>query len=187
MGTAFDLSFFDESDLIVVMDDDIRSLILRSLPAEDQERLAPRCRLLSEFLSPAFTTRDDDKHNNFQLLDMLDPELKERVAPTADCIIGSSSNVFASEDDQQKIDALILASAGLTHFCLDTIDDQFDDQFQKLLKDNFARLDQIPDSWRQADAQLTRCCASITGYFSPKQRKTRYELYLENLRSSEID
>jgi len=109
----------------------------------------------------------------------LDPELKDRVAPAADRIIGSSSSVFDSDDE--KIDALILASVGITRFCLDTMDDQLDARFQSLLEENFASLDQVPESWLQADAQLTRCCAAVTGYFSPSQRKMRFERHLCNL------
>ena len=199
MGTSFDLTYLDESDLIVCADDHIRSLMLSSLSIENQEHYAPRCRLLSEFLSPAFSMANNQRgdynfntasidtitNNNQQtLLDMIDSELKHHVTyEVAEEVLGSSSNVFKSSDEL-KIPALILASAGLTRFCLDTIATHLEADFQRLLEANFATLDKIPPSWQETDAQLTRCCASVTGYFSPKQRQTRFEEYKDSLARS---
>jgi len=181
IGTSFDLSYLDEYDLIVAMDEDIRSLILRSLPHADQEYYSPRCRLLSEFLSPEFCKINNAKKETI-LLNMLDSELFGRVAPLSDSITDRSSNVFFTDQGEA---ALILASAGLTRFCLDTIDVQFEASFQSLLQANIGRNPRLQADWDLADEQLRRCSAAITGYFSPAQRKTRFEEYLRNLRLQE--
>jgi len=181
IGTSFDLSYLDEYDLIVAMDEDIRSLILRSLPHADQEYYSPRCRLLSEFLSPEFCKINNAKKETI-LLNMLDSELFGRVAPLSDSITDRSSNVFFTDQGEA---ALILASAGLTRFCLDTIDVQFEASFQSLLQANIGRNPRLQADWDLADEQLRRCSAAITGYFSPAQRKTRFEEYLMNLRLQE--
>ena len=181
IGTSFDLSYLDEYDLIVAMDEDIRSLILRSLPHADQEYYSPRCRLLSEFLSPEFCKINNAKKETI-LLNMLDSELFGRVAPLSDSITDRSSNVFFTDQGEA---ALILASAGLTRFCLDTIDVQFEASFQSLLQANIGRNPRLQADWDLADEQLRRCSAAITGYFSPAQRKTRFEEYLRKLRLQE--
>jgi len=217
MGTSFDLSYLDEYDLIIAMDDDIRSLMLRSLTVDDQEYYAPKLRLLTEFLSPEFcsvssttsniasgkqppgTQEDDDQAtDNTQpttidktidedastLLDMLDSELRERVEPCSNLIIGRSSNVLQTESLEYQTAALILASSGVTKFCLDTMEAQFETAFDSLLQMNFHSQEHLDSNItaEQADDQLRRCSHSVSGYFSPKQRRTRFERHMTQLR-----
>ena len=78
----FDLSCFDDYDLIISLDDDIQSVILRSLPADSS--YAYKCSLLSKFLSPNFVNIQRSKANNNKvddtlLMEMVDPELWERT------------------------------------------------------------------------------------------------------------
>ena len=209
-GTSFDLSYLDEYDLLITMDDDIRSLILRSLSAADQEYYAPKVRLLSEFLSPEFCSingkqgtsparneQDDilsqDKtipkttqgitSDGRLLLDMLDQELRDRVAPCSDLVIGRSTNVLMSQQfDNQVAAALIIASSGITKFCLETMQAQFDSAFESLLIVNFHNVEHLMVSGEQADAQLRRCSHSVTGFFSREQRLSRFERHIADLR-----
>lgn len=225
MGTAFDLSYLDEYDLIIAMDDQIRSLILRSLNnADDQAYYAPKCRLLSEFLSPTFCSvsrgegldgdhvdygQDDDT----ALQSMLDDDLFQRVLPFSDLVRDRSSNVFSSDGITLKdirsntpfivlsdsgvavpnFDAgwplveaaMIVASTGITQFCLDTMDAQMDASFQSLLEQHFCRKEHLHDiDWEQADDQLRKSSFAVTGYFSPQQRKDRFERHIEKLRNT---
>jgi hypothetical protein len=208
LGTSFDLSYLDEYDLVVAMDDDIRSMILRSLSVTDQEYYGPKCRLLSEFLSPEFCSISSSKSNNAEqqnegtndqtniqhdvLLNMLDPELRDHVAPFSDLIIDRSSNVITQPDSQTALTAaLILASSGLVRFCLDTIDAHFETAFQTLLQHNFYSQEHLVEfhngsksnnsNWYQADDQLRRCSASVTGFFSPEQRRRRFDRHIADL------
>lgn len=210
VGTSFDLSYLDEYDLVIAMNDDIRSLILRSLSASDQEYYGPKCRLLSEFLSPEFCSvnqsqskgstsvaqtinnnkkdNDDDEQqiretsNAKILLDMLDSELQDRVAPFSDLVIGRSSNVLTEHQLELQTAALILAASGVTKFCLEAMQAQFESSFQSLLQRNFHSPEHLEVSRDQADAQLRRCSHSVTGYFSPEQRRTRFEQHIADLR-----
>jgi len=208
-GTSFDLSYLDEYDLLITMDDDIRSLILRSLSATDQEYYAPKVRLLSEFLSPEFCSisgkqgtssarnEQDDTlsqdngipktvqgitNDGRLLLDMLDQELRDRVAPCSDLVIGRSSNVLMSHQLEYQVAALILASSGVTKFCLETMQSQFDSAFEALLIKNFHNVDHLTVSGDQADDQLRRCSHSVTGFFSREQRQSRFERHIVDLR-----
>lgn len=208
MGTSFDLSYLDEYDLIIPMNDDIRSLILRSLGAIDQEYYGPKCRLLSEFLSPEFCSvsqsqsigsvaqtinnskndNDDDEQqiretsNAKILLDVLDQELRDRVAPYSDLVIDRSSNVLDEHQLELQTAALILAASGVTKFCLEAMEAQFESSFQSLLQHNFRSPEHLEVSREEADAQLRRCSHSVTGYFSPEQRRTRFEQHIADLR-----
>lgn len=195
MGTNFDLSYLDEYDLVVAMDEDIRSLILRSLPTEDQEYYRPRCRLLSEFLSPGFVANGmtpgtlvgvKEKENQVQW-DMLDTIYQDRVAPWKDQVIDRSSNLFATTDlvsDWPMVEAgLILASGGITRFCLSTIEAQFEAALQSLLETNVYKKEHLEKHWDEMDLQLRRCNSVVTGYFSPGQRKVRYERHLVQLQA----
>jgi hypothetical protein len=210
VGTSFDLSYLDEYDLIIAMNDDIRSLILRSLSASDQEYYGAKCRLLSEFLSPEFCSvnqsqsigstsvaqtinnnkndNDDDEQllretsNAKILLDMLDSELQDRVAPFSDLVIDRSSNVLDEHQLELQTAALILAASGVTKFCLEAMQAQFESSFQSLLQHNFHSPEHLEVSRDQADAQLRRGSHSVTGYFSPEQRRTRFEQHIADLR-----
>jgi len=78
--------------------------------------------------------------------------------------------------------AMLVACAGITRFCLDTFDAQFDEAFAQLLGTHFYRLDQII-SVDDADDQLRLGSLSVTGYFSPKERHARIVRHFEELRS----
>jgi len=196
MGTLFDKNYLDEYDLILCFDDDLRTHILRSLPGlEDQEYYAPKCRLLSEFLSPEFCNLHQSQHpdSSTTLRNMVEADLLERVdttVPEAAAIEDQSSNVFANVDGADFEAAMIMACAGLTRFCLDTIDTQFESAFFSMLDKNFYRPESLSLSWEKADDQLRLCNSSVTGYFSPKQRRIWVEKHMEKLRdklSSEIE
>jgi len=79
--------------------------------------------------------------------------------------------------------AMVLASAGLTRFCLDTIDAQFHHAFQTLLERNLCRLEHLELTWETVDDQLQRCNAAVYGYFSPKQRKAKFERHRASLQT----
>jgi hypothetical protein len=193
MGTSFDLSYLDEYDLIITMNDDIRSLILRSLSAIDQEYYGPRFRLLSDFLSPEFCcvnqsqnigslVQTSEASNANILLDVLDQELLDRVAPFSDLVIDRSSNVLTDDQQELQTAALILAASGVTKFCLEAMEAQFESSFQSLLQHNFHSPKHLEVSRDQADAQLRRCSSSVSGFFSPEQRRTRFEQHIADLR-----
>ena len=78
--------------------------------------------------------------------------------------------------------AMIMACAGITRFCLDTMDRQFDESFQNLLDLHFNELSDLEYSLEEADDQLRKGSLSITGYFSPKERKKRIQKHMEQLR-----
>ena len=195
MGTLFDKNYLDEYDLILCFNDDLRTHILRSLPGlEDQEYYAPKCRLLSEFLSPEFCNLHRTTHHpdSSTVRNMVEADLLERVDSTVleAAIEDRSSNVFADVDGEDFEAAMIMACAGLTRFCLDTIDAQFESAFFSMLDKNFYRPESLSLSWEKADDQLRLCNSSVTGYFSPKQRRIWVEKHMEKLRdklSSEIE
>jgi hypothetical protein len=210
MGTSFSLGYLDEYDLIISMNQEVQDTILRSLSLESQLSYGPKCRLLSEFLSTDFCDihkKGGGDHGN-RLLDMLDSDLRERVEPYLDLVKDcSSSNIIPSstitwEDIyaprmvltdtgaavintqgwQPTEAAIILASAGLTRFCLDTMDFQTELAFQSLLERHFCRKEHLEYSFDQADDQLREGSFAVTGYFSPQQRRTRFEEHTRNLR-----
>lgn len=209
VGTAFDVSYLDEYDLVIAMDDDIQSRILRSLTSrEDQKYYGPKCRLLSEFLSVNFcqvsqqdaaakvTSPDNCQPKREEiLLSVLDLELASRAAPFAHLVTDTSSDLIrqskvvaasSSEIDEWRMceAALILASAGITRFCLDTMDVQFENAFQTILERNFYSREHAQNSiWNDAtDDRLRACSYSVTGYFSPNQRQHRFERHMQSLR-----
>ena len=215
MGTSFDISFLDEYDLIIAMDEEIQIQILRSLPAEGYES---KCRLLSEFLSGDFysinakgrngVTSGVVKTDESVLVEMIEPELWDRVAPFYDITKGSSSSIFGTSSTIAKDvaeprtiisksgaaipntvgwplveAAMLVACAGVTRFCLDTMDAQFDVAVQTLLDTFFYRKEHLDISLEEADDQLRKGSFSITGYFSPRQRRELIEQHLAGLRS----
>ena len=161
----------------------------------DQAFYGPRCRLLSEFLSPAFLaaeaaeSAEGDSASGadsgdgivggggggggggiaggvaslFPMLEAtLDEDLMLRVAPFSTLLAGASSDVFRAspsaseprlllsssaegtaavpntEGEWSRTEAaLITATAGLTRFCLATIDESFSNDFGGLLNAYF--------------------------------------------------
>jgi len=201
MGTAFDVSYLDEYDLVIAMNDDIRLSMLRSLTVTDQEYYSPKVRLLSEFLSPEFCSVSDQQQQQQQqqqlvpneansatnmFLEMLDQDLRDRVSPCADLVIDSSSNILMSHRLEHQIAALILASSGITKFCLDTMQTQFDLALDSLMEMNFYLPEHLELTNDEADDQLRKCSHSVTGFFSREQRKSRFERHICNL-SKKLD
>ncbi|KAL7555049.1 hypothetical protein ACHAWF_018643 [Thalassiosira exigua] len=204
-GTSFDLSYLDQYDLIVALDDEIQSLILRSLPPESGYE--GKCRLLSEFLSVDFCgIQNKDGVTDKSLQDVIEPGLWERAMPYYNLTKDSSSSIFSDwvipDDDQPRLvlsesgaailnqigwplveAAMLIACAGITRFCLDTMDTQFDAAFDSLLGAHFHRLEHLDFSIEQAEAQLCLGSSAVTGYFSPKERRARIEKHFEELRS----
>lgn len=80
------------------------------------------------------------------------------------------------------ISSLIVACTGLTKFCLDTMDRQFDVAFQNMLNLHFKELSDLNYTLEEADAQLRRGGQGISGYFSPEQRMERIERHMTKLR-----
>jgi len=246
MGTDFSLNYLNDYDLIICMSEEIQSLIVRSiLDLEDLEYYRPRCRLLSDFLSPNFVTHSmnnedtrnkqqmmlmrmamqqqtdnddvnnnnnnnhDNNHNNkndnndsvhrYVQWTMLDGFYQERVRPYLDQVLDRSSSLFATttitypgfrgvdpsrEDDWSITEAgLILATGGITKFCLATIEAQMEEALDSLLELNVHTPDHIIQSWEDVDKQLCRCNHGVTGFFSPAQRKIRFERHLSNLKT----
>lgn len=207
-GTAFDLSYLDQYDLIIAMDDDIQSLILRSLPAESGYE--QKCRLLSEFLSINFCgIQSKNGITDKSLQDMIEPSLWDRAQPFYDLAKNSPSDIFAKDSTTTWNDvyqprvvlneggaavpnlegwplieaAMLVACGGLVKFCLDTMDAQFDASFQNLLDMHFYRVEDLEFTTEEADDRLRLGSLSVTGYFSPKERHARIENHLEELRS----
>lgn len=79
--------------------------------------------------------------------------------------------------------AMLVACAGITRFCLDTMDAQFDEAFAQLLGRHFYRREDLGISVDDADDQLRLGSLSVTGYFSPKERRKRIVEHFEELRS----
>jgi len=205
-GTAFDLSYLDEYDLIIALDDDIQSLILRSLPPDSGYE--QKCRLLSEFLSIDFCgIQRQDGITDSTLQDMIQPDLLERATPFYDLAKHSGSDLFSdskttwndvyqprmilsesgaavpNQNGWPLVEAaMIVACAGLTRFCLDTMDAQFDVAFQSLLDMHFNRREHLDYTTEEADDQLRLGSFSVTGYFSPKVRHARIQTHLDALR-----
>ena len=82
------------------------------------------------------------------------------------------------------ISSLIVACTGLTKFCLDTMDRQFDLAFENMLNLHFKELSDLEYTLEEADAQLRRGGQGVSGYFSPEQRMERIERHMTKLRST---
>ena len=77
---------------------------------------------------------------------------------------------------------MLVACAGITRFCLDTMDAQFDEAFVQLLGRHFYRREHLDNmSIDEADDQLRLGSLSVTGYFSPKERHARIRNHFEEL------
>ena len=217
-GTSFSLSYLDQYDLIIAMDDEIQSLILRSIPPEISG-YEQKCRLLSEFLSIDFCGIQSKGGNiltDESLQNMIEPGLWERAKPFYYMATNNSgsdiSSIFLnstttwndvyqprmilSETESGMMAAvpnqvgwplveaaMLVACAGITRFCLDTMDAQFDAAFDTLLGLHFCRSEHLEYSVSQADDQLRLGSLSVTGYFSPEERHSRIENHFEELRS----
>ena len=93
--------------------------------------------------------------------------------------------------------ALILATTGITRFCLDAMNVQMEDAFRHMLvtvlkhsNHNNNHNDSNDNTnenhtvlpWKMVEERLTLCNSAVAGYFSPRQRRERYEQYCEELR-----
>lgn len=207
-GTSFNLSYLDQYDLIIAMDDEIHSLILRSLSATNaaSEGYEQNCRSLSEFLSVSFCgALNKDGITEQTLQDMIEPGMWERAKPFYDNAAPEEGSAIFSDSTSRDVynpsmvlsengaaipsgwplveAKMLVACAGITRFCLDTMDAQFDASFSSLLGMHFNRLEHVDMSIEEADAQLRLGSLSVTGYFSPKERHARIYNHLEELRS----
>jgi hypothetical protein len=225
-GTSFNLSYLDQYDLIIAVDDEIQNLILRSLPPSsgsgngNDEGYENKCRSLSEFLSVNFCGAENSQEVTQQMIqDMIEPGMWEKAKPYYDAakalVVDSSSSgggggggdIFSESKSTDVYNnprmilnengaaipnqsgwplveaAMLVACAGITRFCLDTMDAQFDDAFEQLLGRHFYRREHLDMSIEDADDQLRLGCLSVTGYFSPKERHARITNHFENLRS----
>lgn len=101
-GTAFDISYLEDYDLIIAMNDDVQSRILSSLPSNSG--FEQKCRSLNEFLSEDFyssvVTFDKNKKDN-ELQNMMEVELWDRVQPFYETLktrsTTNSLDVFSSD------------------------------------------------------------------------------------------
>ena len=205
LGTAFDISYISEYDLIIAMNESVQSLILRSLPSDSGYE--PKCRTLSEFLSTDFCGIQSQGDVTEALLkDMFEVDLWQRVEPFYDLVKDSSSTIFSQSLDANDIHqpsfvlsetgsavpntngwpqvqaAMLVACTGIVKFCLDTMDAQFDASLDNLLQKNFYKPQHLDFTVEQADDQLRKSSFSITGYFSPKQRQERIKRHFDSLR-----
>jgi hypothetical protein len=171
LGTQFSMSYLDDYDLIVCMDDDIQTRILRALEMEHQDYYGPRIRLLSEFTSPDFyasirpttttttTTSSSSKNDNINdnVVSMLSPDLWNHVQDHVDMVMNRSSSIFAytaagggggdiALDKEWPLvqAAMIVACAGICRFSLDVMDAHVEEAFQALLERNFCRPEHVP-------------------------------------------
>jgi len=153
---------------------------------------------------------------NDVLLDMLDPNLYERAAlfaapinvsiTSGDTLLSPSTLTQADLDMPRMIlssngaavpntygwplreAAVLLASAGVVRFCLDTMDHQMEAAFQELLDGHFkCRWEDLECGFGEADERLRRGSFGVTGYFSPEQRRERFERHVECLRLRLVD
>ncbi|KAL7544027.1 hypothetical protein ACHAXR_013450 [Thalassiosira sp. AJA248-18] len=213
-GTSFNLSDLDQYDLIIAVDDEIQNLILRSLPPSS-EGYENKCRSLSEFLSVNFCGVENSEDITTQTIqDMIEPGMWEKAEPYYKAAFDSSSSssgggdIFSESKSSDVYNprmilnehgaaipnqsgwplveaAMLVACAGITRFCLDTIDAQFDQAFAQLLGRHFYRREHLDNmmSIEDADDQLRLGSLSVTGYFSPKERHARIRNHFEELRS----
>ena len=193
MGTEFDTSYLDEYDLVVCLSEDIRSCIFRSLKkegVEHQDYYRPRCRLLSEFLSSDFVSNTlqqsavEEKQLSQQSppdpmetdqWKMLDTKYQYLTQPYLNVIAGRSSNLFEDEEWPVTQAGLIWASAGITKFCLTTIQVKMETALDAMLQRIVFRPEHLEQPFSEIDMMLRKCNASVTGFFSPGQRQSRYE------------
>ena len=231
----FDLTLLDKYDLIISMNEEVQSKIVRSLSnAEGMNGYEQKCRLLSEFLSMDFCgvnteeegvdvedVESSDKERSAALMNMIPSTLLDRVEPYYDQLTNKknealridtddtdtstqSSTIFQLTDSDineprmilsnngamipnptgfhPTISSLIVACTGLTKFCLDTMDRQFDLAFENMLNLHFKELSDLEYTLAEADAQLRRGGQGISGYFSPEQRMERIERHMTKLR-----
>jgi hypothetical protein len=168
LGTQFSMSYLDDYDLIVCMDDDIQTRILRALDMEHQDYYGPRIRLLSEFTSPDFyasirptatTTGSTSENDNINdnVVSMLNPDLWNHVQDHVDMVMNRSSSIFAyaaggggggdiALDKEWPLvqAAMIVACAGICRFSLDVMEAHVEEAFQALLESNFCRPEHVP-------------------------------------------
>mmetsp|Transcript_15164 Transcript_15164/g.33172 ORF Transcript_15164/g.33172 Transcript_15164/m.33172 type:complete len:373 (-) Transcript_15164:327-1445(-) len=149
-------------------------------------------------------SKADKEGTNTQdvVMGMLDGELQDRVLPFLPRLAESqlsSSNLFAHEPSvheprmalnqkgaavpnrnawPETEAALILAAAGITRFCLDTIETQMKVAFNVLLQNYFKHLDW---TWEEAEETLRMGSSGVVGYFSPKQRRVQWEEHMVEL------
>ena len=167
------------------------------------------CWLLSNFISIDFCgIQSKTNMTDATLQNMIEVELWDRVEPFYNLVKDSSSSILSDSaaiskeyvyqprmilsDSGAAVPnsngwpmveaAMLVACAGVTRFCLDTMDAQFDTAFQTLLDLRFYRHEHLEYSVGQADDQLRKGSNSVTGYFSPKQRHARIEQHFEALR-----
>ena len=234
----FDLTLLDKYDLIISMNEDVQSKIVRSLSnVEGMNGYEQKCRLLSEFLSMDFCSVNNEhedgvvgedmgsrdiESSSAAFMNMIPSELSDRVEPYYDQFINKknkSSSIDADDIDTSStqssttfqltdsdmneprmilsnngamipnpsgfhptISSLIVACTGLTKFCLDTMDRQFDAAFQNMLNLHFKRQSDLEYTLEEADAQLRRGGQGVSGYFSPEQRMERIERHMAKLR-----
>jgi len=207
-GTSFTLSSFDEYDLIIALNDEVQSLITRSLPMG--EGYDKKCCTLSEFISVDFCgVQSKNAVTKETLQEMIEPSMWQRVkhyfqadkegSISFDSALANSraSDVnnpplLLSQNGGAIINpngwplaeaAMVVACAGITRFCLDTMDAQFDTAFSSLLDRHFYQPKHLDISIEDADDQLRRGSLSITGYFSPKERYYRICNHFDELRT----
>jgi len=204
-GTSFDAPRdLGSYDLVIAMDDSIRSSILNSLPCEeDRDFYGPRCRLLSEFLSKDFCCYSSPSTARTTALDMLDGALRDRVAPfdglfaddhaatsgIFDATPGTGEGRLLMTEEGTVVAnaagwplaeaATVVAAAGVARFCLDTMDVQVESAFRSILDAYFSRAEHLDLTWDEADERIRR--APVSGWFSPLERKSRFEAHRAGL------
>ena len=235
----FDLSLLDKYDLIISMNEDVQSKIVRSLSNDEgMNGYEQRCRLLSEFLSMDFCGVNNDEEygvddedmgssggiesSSTAFMNMIPSELLDRVEPYYDQLTNKKNESASNTDDidtvpptqssttfqltesdmneprmilsnkgsmipnpsgfHPTISSLIVACTGLTKFCLDTMDRQFDLAFENMLNLHFKRQCDLEYTLAEADAQIRRGGQGVSGYFSPEQRMERIERHMAKLR-----
>lgn len=172
---------------------------------------AHKVKVLGDFLQLDFCgsiRRDENPVTVESLLNMMEPTWRDLVEPYAQVLVSEShanADIFRNVQLPTKSHspvvppiamneqgavvpnfqswplvqaALLLASAGLVRFCLDALDAHFEAAFDILLERNVKERVE----WSvQLDEQLALCNAAVCGYFSPQQRRAKFDLHLQGL------
>lgn len=149
---------------------------------------------------------DSSKDASFVIKNMIESDLWEQCGQYYDVVSNAPSDVFhidnLSTDLQEpriilkdntavpnpngwpKIEsAMIIASAGVTRFCLDVINVQFEKALKELMNSFFYKKNHLRLSFEEADELLRKGNNSVTGYFSPQARLERIQLHMDGLKS----
>jgi len=189
----------DSHDLVVCVDDEVRTAILRWL-ADDlsEDELAyyeqGRVCLLSDFCSIELEA------DRTQQTSVIDPTLRARVAPLRGILEGGLASTRAwpepgsaaltlGADGAARLAAdgswrlaeasFVLGCAGLTRFAKDTIDAGFLVAYDTLLGEMFCRREHLAATWTDAEPRIR--AHVFTGALTGAEREHRFHEHIARL------